>query len=218
MKLEDIKSWLLDLLFPPKCVFCQRIIDNNPTCTCRKCETRLPYTSGKDMIFKGEFFDKGTAPFFYRDDVREAVLRFKFYGKEIYADAFGEYMAHSVAENLDLPDVITWVPVSKERRRERGYDQAQLLAKSVASRLEIPSCSLLVKTVDNTTQSSIKDKEARKANVLGVYDITDIQTVNGKKVLLIDDVFTTGATVSECSRMLLTAGAENVSCAVFARR
>jgi len=218
MNLKDIKQWVVDLLFPPKCVFCRRIMPDSRSYVCSRCQKELPFTTGRDVFVEGEFFDKGVAPFFYRDKVRESVLRFKFYGMYYYSEAFGSYMADCISEHIELPDIITWVPVSKQRKRERGYDQAYLLAESVSEKLEIPLALALKKTVHNTTQSTIKDKEARKANVLGVYEITDPEPFIGKRVLLIDDVFTTGATVSECSRMLLTAGAENVSCAVFARR
>ena len=218
MNLSDIRAWVIDLLFPPKCVFCQRIMPNGKSYACSKCQNELPVTTGNDVFIKGEFFNIGVAPFFYKDNVRESVLRFKFNGLDVYSEAYGSYMSDCISEYVEIPDTITWVPVSKQRKRERGYDQAYLLAESVSRRLGIPVVSTLKKTVHNTAQSSIKDKEARKANVLGVYEISDPEAVVGKKVLLIDDVFTTGATVSECSRMLLTAGAENVSCAVFARR
>ncbi len=218
MKLKDIKDWIVDILFPPKCVFCQKILPNGKSWACISCTKELPYTTGNDIFLKGEFFTAGVAPFFYKDNVREAVLRFKFNGVDVYSEAFGDYMSGCISEHLEKPDIITWVPVSKKRKRERGYDQAYLLAESVSRKLGIPVVSTLIKTVNNKTQSSIKDKEARKANVLGVYDVVDAESVFGKKVLLIDDVFTTGATISECARMLLTAGAENVSCGVFARR
>lgn len=218
MKLGDIKAWVIDLLFPPKCVFCQRIMPDGKSSACSRCQKELPFTTGSDVFLKGEFFDTGVAPFFYKDNVRESVLRFKFNGLDVYSEAYGSYMSDCVLEHIELPDIVTWVPVSKQRKRERGYDQAYLLAESISRKLEIPVISTLRKTVHNTTQSSIKDKDARKANVLGVYEVTEKEAVIGKKILLVDDVFTTGATVSECSRMLLTNGAENVSCAVFARR
>lgn len=218
MNLNDIKAWVVDLLFPPKCVFCQRIMSNGKSYACSRCQKELPFTTGNDVFVKGEFFDTGVAPFFYKDNVRESVLRFKFNGLDVYSEAYGSYMSDCISEQMEIPDIITWVPVSKQRKRERGYDQAYLLAESVSRKLGIPVVSTLKKAVHNTTQSSIKDKEARKANVLGVYEVTAPKAAIGKRILLIDDVFTTGATISECSRMLLTAGAENVSCAVFARR
>ncbi len=209
---------VIDILFPPKCVFCRRLLPDSSTYACALCQKQLPVTEGKDVFLSGKFISTGIAPLWYKDMVRSSVLRFKFGKRSIYARAYGHYMAQCVVEHLEPPDIITWVPVSRQRLRSRGYDQAQLLAQDLAGRLDIPLAALLIKTVDNPAQSSLKDKAARRANVLGVYRAADPELMAGKCVLLVDDVFTTGSTASECSRVLLTAGAKKVNCVVFARR
>ena len=112
-------------------------------------------------------------------------------------------------------DYLTWVPVSDRRKRQRGYDQSELLAQSVGRELGMAPVRLLKKIRDNPPQSGT-EAENRKANVLGVYRYSGTESIRGKRILLLDDVFTTGATAEECARVLLTAGAQRVSCGTIA--
>ena len=204
---------LLELLYPRKCVFCTRLLTREETDLCAECRTGLPYCEAKP--FRIPYAARSVAVFYYEDDVREAVLRYKFGGQMHYSRAFGRLIAMKAAE-MEY-DLICHVPVSRARRRERGYDQAQRLAAAVASELGGKPRRLLKKIRNNPAQSGIRSPEQRRANVLGVYQVVDRDTVQGKKLLLIDDVATTGATLSECCRTLLDAGAAQVSCAVLAK-
>ena len=114
------------------------------------------------------------------------------------------------------PFVLTWVPVSRKRKRRRGYDQVELIARAVGAELGSEPVSTLVKTRHNRAQSGIADSSARRANVLGAYRIRNPEQVRGKRVILLDDVLTTGSTAGECARVLLTAGAKQVDSAVVA--
>ena len=113
-------------------------------------------------------------------------------------------------------DLITWAPVSRERRKKRGYDQAELLCKAVSRALDVPMARTLTKGTDNPAQSTLTDAAMRAANVRGVYQPYGPETFQGKRLLLIDDIVTTGSTLSECCRVLLTAGAQSVVCAALA--
>ena len=113
-------------------------------------------------------------------------------------------------------DIITWVPISAKRLKKRGFDQGQLLAERLSSELDIPVVPLLKKIRDNPPQSGIVGHAHRKANVLGVYVSTAPETLCGKRILLLDDILTTGATAGECARVLLTAGAKEVNLATLA--
>ena len=121
------------------------------------------------------------------------------------------------AEMTDF-DILSWIPVSPLRRFFRGYDQCKLLAQAVAEELNVHPLPLLKKVRHNQPQSRIKDDAARRANVLGAYRVTNPDSVAGKRILLLDDVITTGATAGECARMLWLAGAKSVNCAAVARR
>ena len=138
----------------------------------------------------------------YEDPLRQSLLRYKFQGRSYYAGAYGAMLGHAdyLRERLEF-DVITWVPVSRKRRRKRGYDQAELLAKATARELGRCAEPLLEKFRDIPPQSGIQEVPARrKANVLGVYRMRPGAAVQGKRVLLIDDILTTGATLGEAAR------------------
>lgn len=209
---------ILDVLFPPKCVFCGCFLQKGTDVMCEKCKETLPFTKGPQVRQKGEFYDECVSPLRYEGDVRKSVLRFKFKGATGYADCYGKLMADCIRENLDGRfDLITWVPLSQKRAKKRGYDQAMLLALAVALALDDVAVETLTKTAHIKAQSTITDNELRRANVSGVYEIRDKELIEGKRLLLIDDIITTGSTLSECARMLLLSGAEAVVCATLAR-
>lgn len=127
-------------------------------------------------------------------------------------------MAKTVREQLKGKyDLITWVPLSERREKKRGYDQAMLLAMALAVELDDVAIETLRKTQDIPAQSGIDNKEKRQANVIGVYEVVDAELITGQKVLIIDDIITTGSTLSECARILRMAGADSVVCATIAK-
>lgn len=204
---------LLNLLFPPKCPFCQKVLDKAGICAA--CERELPWIEEEKVLRKGPGGLQCAAPLWYEDAVREGVLRLKFQGASAAAEPLGELIARCAAEQFGGEfDTVTWVPVSKKRLRQRGYDQAELLARSACRLWSTEPERLLKKIVDNPAQSGIHDAAARRANVLGVYDV--VGSAEGKRILLIDDICTTGATLTECIRVLKDAGAESVVCAAVA--
>lgn len=206
---------LLNLLFPPKCPFCRRILDSPGVCdTCRK---ELPWTEEHEAVREGTDSLRCAAPLWYEGKVREAILRLKFYAAAATAETLGALMAQCAAEHLSGEfDLVTWVPVSRKRRWKRGYDQAELLARAVCRAWGVKPVALLRKTMNNPAQSGLKEDAARRANVLGVYEMRPGAEVSGRRVLLIDDVCTTGATLTECSKVLREAGADAVVCACVA--
>lgn len=206
-----IKEWL----FPSKCILCQALLDQDEMDLCRKCRSETDeYPQGK---LKVPFIDSVAAVWYYKGNVRHCLLRYKFHRSCHLAEPLGRMMAMKVltgpAGDLDL---VTWVPISPLRRFIRGYDQDELLAVVVARELGIPCVPLLRKTRHNRAQSGIEGYAKRRANVLGVYRCENPALLPDKKVLLVDDILTTGATASECARILLTAGAKEIHCAVAA--
>lgn len=209
---------ILDLLFPPKCPFCRSILDTKEPLICFECRKNIRKTKNGGKL-KGNFFTACVSPLYYEDNVREALLRYKFHHLTSYADPFGELLAECISEYIDgQVDIISWVPLSRKRLRSRGYDQAQLLANEVAKRLDLPCEPVLKKIKDTKPQSKTGSAEKRRANISGAYQIIAPEKINRKNVLLIDDIVTTGSTFSECARMLGMAGAERVYCAAVARK
>ena len=124
-------------------------------------------------------------------------------------------MAESIAKDLRGYDVITGA--DQPRKRARGYDQSMLLAYTIALKLQDVALETLRKTVNNEPQSNLDGAALRRKNVQGAYEVIDPALVRGKRILLVDDIMTTGATLSECAAALLGAGAAEVVCAVLAR-
>ncbi len=207
-------AWLLDLLYPPKCVFCGTILAENETDLCPRCRRELPHTQ-RD-IERGALFRRCMSVFFYENEVRDSILRFKFQGKECYASAYGRLLAMCLIEREAEFDLISWVPVGARRLRKRGYDQSRLLAEKTARELGAPCVRTLKKTKNNPAQSTRRNDAERAANVRNAYRPHGPDAFVGKRVLLIDDVITSGATLTEASRVLLTAGAARVDCATLA--
>lgn len=213
-----ILSSIMDVLFPPRCVFCRKISKTDGPSICPDCRASLPFLTGTAAETKGDFFDVCFSPLRYEGSVRSAVHRFKFKNAVGYADCFGSLLADCIRENLaGQYDIISWVPLSETRRKKRGYDQAFLLAQAAALSLDDIAVELLVRHTDAAAQSSLTDRSERLANVMGVYAAPDPELVADRRILLIDDVVTTGATLSECARTLLTAGARSVVCCALAK-
>lgn len=210
---------LLDLIFPPKCVFCRKLLRKGEDGICAHCQEHLPWCVGPEAEQTMEFISLCASPLWYQDEVRESFHRYKFKGSRGYAKVYGRLMAQCVQDHLaGRYDIITWVPLSEQRRKARGYDQAMLLAEAAALELGDVAAETLAKVRDTSAQSGLgKDDSARRANVLGAYRPTDPELIAGQRILLMDDVVTTGSTLSECARTLRTAGAADVVCVTLAR-
>ena len=211
-----VLSGLLDLLFPPRCVFCRKLVRSGKDLICADCRASLPYTRAGGAQH-GDHYSVCIAPLYYEDKVRESLLRYKFHGASGYADAYAELLADCIRENLaGRYDLISWVPLSRKRLRERGYDQAMLLALNTALRLDDVAVSTLKKVRDVQKQSTVGSEEKRRANIAGAYEASDSELIAGKRILLVDDIVTTGATLSECAATLKAAGAAEILCAAVA--
>ena len=210
---------LLDLLFPPRCVFCRRLLHRGEEGICPRCQQELPWALGAEAEQTGEFFSLCASPLWYQDQVRASFHRYKFKGVRGYSRTYGRLVAQCVQDHLaGRYDLITWVPLSRARLRQRGYDQAMLLASAAALALDDVAAETLCKVRATEAQSGLgKNDASRRANVLSAYQVTDPALVEGRRVLLIDDIVTTGSTLSECARVLRTAGAADVVCAALAR-
>lgn len=204
---------LLDLLFPPKCPFCRKVQDAPGMCPA--CEASLPWIDEAHSLrtLRGGLLC--AAPLWYEDSVREAILRFKFHGGVSAAGPLGELIAQAATERLSGEfDAVTWVPVSAKRLRQRGYDQALLLAENACKLWGVEPERLLRKVRDNPAQSSLDSAEDRWKNTEGVYEAAG--EPSGKRILLIDDVCSTGSTLVSAAGVLLAAGAAGVVCAAAA--
>ena len=210
--LNKMTRSVMNFLFPRKCPFCGAVVGKG--LLCESCKKSLPYCS---VTIESSGYGSVTAPLYYQGSVRRAILDYKFNGKMGGLQAFGDLMAACAAERYSGAfDAVTWVPVSEKRLRKRGYDQSRYLAASLCVDWHVAPQETLRKARDNPPQSGLTDHKARRANVLGVYEAVEPEEISGKRFLLIDDVFTTGATLSECVRVLKDAGASSVVCLTLA--
>lgn len=211
---------ILKLLFPPKCMLCGTPLREDEE-ICGDCRQKVLLNTAPPRVEKGAFFDKAAAGLWYENDVRNAIHGLKYREKQNYARPLARVMTyayqHKIGEECDL---IAFVPTNPSTLRSRGYDQAQLLAESLSSMLDIPWVDALEKTRETAPMHGLKPDE-RRANVLGAYRVCcDQDLLAGKRVLLVDDILTTGSTLSECARMLKAAGAVRVYglCAAATRK
>ncbi len=182
---------------------------------CPKCRTDAPeFTKSK---IKHSFIARWTSLWYYKDMARRSILRYKFYKRISYVHAFARLLAIKLQkEGYEDYDILTWVPVSSLRKIGRGYDQVELLAYAIGRELNVEPVRTLKKIRNTPPQSSIRDYSHRRANVMGVYRVLCPEQVKGKRILLLDDVITSGATASECAKTLTIAGAKHISFAAIA--
>lgn len=206
---------MLSVLFPPKCTLCRQLLSRQESDLCHFCWENAPvFRRAKSNI---PFIAQWTAVWYYKDDVRKSIQRFKFGSARRYADVYARLLAVKLQQSLQEDyDILTWVPVSALRQLKRGYDQSELLARALGREFGRKAVRTLRKTRHTPPQSGIREAAQRRANVLGAYKALHQEQFAGKRILLVDDVVTTGATASECARILLTAGAKEVIFAAVA--
>ncbi len=207
----NILNRLCRLVYPPRCPYCQRVL----TCEESWCPSCRELLGGQDGVRSLPGPLLCAYSFVYKGCPRDAVLRYKFYGRKEYAHAFAVRGQESVQRHLPYASfsVVTCVPLSRARRKERGYNQAELYARELAKLLDAPYEELLRKDCENRIQHSL-GRDERSRNVQGVYSPQG--AIAGRGILLCDDIVTSGATLRECARVLLENGAKQVCCVVIA--
>lgn len=206
---SKIFNLIKDLIFTVHCPYCGKVIDRNKN-ACNNCNNKFPEVPVVRYAAGGYIC---VSPFPYSDIFRKAVIDFKFHNCSVYAIRFAPEMVRVINQMYSDKtfDVITCVPMHKDSLRERGYNQAELLAQSCAELMGIEYAQLLVKTKKNKAQHSIKASERAK-NVRGVYSPADKDLIKNKRILIIDDIITTGNTLGECARILTKYKCGEISC------
>lgn len=207
--------WLIDLLFPPKCVLCKKMLCKTQTHFCHQCLSDCEEVGKLKRSLP--FVAQWTGIWYYKENVRGSIHRYKFANARHYAAAYAQKLALRLQqEEMTDFDLLTWIPVSAERKRQRGYDQGELLARALAQELGCQCVPVLQKIRHTPPQSGIRDAAKRRANIQGAYRIPDRERIRGKRILLLDDVLTTGATATECAKVLMIGGAQDVTFAAIA--
>ena len=218
----------LDLLYPPRCVLC----DRHGALLCESCRASLPPAAGRRCnacwlplrgAACGACAEHPTAltrlrsAYRYDDGVRTLVHAFKFRGQSSLGKALAAELARLYADHGLEADVIVPVPLTTSRRRGRGYNQAALVARELSRQTVVPLAEALRRTGNAPPQAQSPTAEERRRNVIGTFEVARPADVEGRRILLIDDVATTGATLNACAIELLRAGAVEVSGLTLAR-
>ena len=214
---QDLRETLLELFFPTRCCFCRRLTGRGQP-VCRACLAKYPDVPPASQRQTLRGLDDCVSPLWYEGAARDALLRYKFHGLNVYASPLANFMRKCLDENGISCDSITWAPLSSRRLRKRGYDQSRLLAEALAGLTGLPCEGLLEKMRHTRPQSGLRGREARRLNASGAYRAPDPASIAGKRILLVDDIVTTGETLMECARVLKAAGAKSVTAVTAARK
>ena len=201
---------IVDLIFPRACGLCGQKI--NQRYTCRKCLNILEYYQEKVVLYpkNGNYYDKLLCGFEYKSYMKNKMLQYKFENKRYLAKSFGDLLAYKLRQYNLYADLIVPVPIHYKRDMARGYNQSAYIAKFVGELINIPVKKGVLVKVKHNPKQSLLDMNSRKENVKNAYSVVDKAVIEDKKILLIDDIFTTGSTVNECSRVLKIAGAKEI--------
>lgn len=224
-----IGELLTDMLYPRRCAVCDRIVPFGGELICREHTGKLPYVTepaclrcGKEVESESleycmdcerhsRSFDRGFPVFNYEEPVKSSVLAIKYHGKQEYCDFYGRELGKKLAPYVFRYDIdgIAYVPVHRRKLKERGYNQAYLLAKSASKELKLPVLTDMLVRKEYTSPQKLLDNLERANNIKMSMDIGKLYEGH-KNILLIDDIYTTGVTVNVCSDILRKAGAEHV--------
>ncbi len=214
--LQSITEYILQMCFPPCCGRCGKI---GKAYLCQKCTQIIQPQLYIQTYPKTHSFRKHIYLFHYQGELRELFLSYKFQNQSHLYHAFAEILIKNekIYGNLKNYDIILPVPISKQRKKERGYNQSALIARKIAKQAGIfYAPHVLQKIKHNAPQHTLGIKK-RRENVQNAYIIKHPEIIQHKKVLLVDDIFTTGNTVKECSRVLQQAGVTEVSVLTIAK-
>lgn len=225
---------ILDIIYPVRCPICSDIVLPKGERICPSCRKKLPYVTQprcmkcskpvefdeleycRDCERKRYHYDRGYAVWVYNNDMRHSIAEFKYNSKKEYARFYIDEIIKHYGKSIALltPDVIVPVPLHRSKYRERGYNQADILARGIGKELDIPVLSrLLVRSRKTLPQKKLNDKE-RLHNLSEAFDINRSRRnqcgIKITRVLLVDDIYTTGSTIEACTNVLKANGIDQV--------
>ncbi len=220
-KILKIQEKILNLIYPQTCGICGKINENS---LCKKCEIKLNKQAENRIIKEGteiedKYFNELMYIFRYEGQIRKLIIDYKFNDKSYLYKMFVNFLLKNqkIFENIKNYDTIIPVPISKKRKNERGYNQSLLIARNISEKTDLELMNnCLIKTKNIIEQSKL-NKEDRLQNIQGVYDLKNKKLLENRKILLIDDIYTTGSTANECSKTLRAAKPDKVGILVLAK-
>lgn len=210
-------SKIIELIFPNICGFCNKIISEEYTC--KNCQEKLKYIyeSEKQFVSVNNNFDILICAYKYKGVVRRKLLQYKFKNKKYLYSSLSERLLKLLTKYTNEIDLIIPVPIHHIRSFKRGYNQSELIARFIAKETKIRLVNNVLKKTRNTKPQSLLSANIRKKNIYDAYKVQKSELIINKTILLIDDIYTTGATVNECTRVLKENGAKKVIVATIAK-
>jgi len=209
---------ILDLIYPQSCSICGKLNSNS---LCTKCKIKLE----KEFNFQTDKYENDLDKNFiehnyffkYGNIIRSQILALKFQEKPYVYKTIAYFLKNMQKsfENLKKYDIIITVPISKKRKKERGYNQSILIAREISKIINAPIAKNILYKTKNTVPQSSLNKKQREENAKGVYKATNIANMYNKKILILDDIYTTGNTVNECARVLIEKGIKRTNIGVL---
>lgn len=208
---------ILELIYPNVCGICGEICKDS---LCKKCAIEIKkYEINLINKNKKMYFNESMHIFKYNEIIRQRLIEYKFQDKSYMYKTFAKIILKNkkVCGFLEKYDIIIPVPIHKKRRLKRGYNQTELIAKEICKDISLElKTDVLIKQKNIIAQSEL-NKNERKQNIKNAFEIKSINEIIDKKILLFDDIYTTGSTVNECSRILRKAGAKQVGVLTIAK-
>ena len=214
---------MLFFIFPRKCEMCETISESY---ICDKCKRKIEktnlYLNKIDDYSKDDtkYFDEHAYIFEYNSIIREKIIQYKFKNRAYLGKLFSEFFVKNekMCGFFEKYDIIIPVPMTDKKIKERGYNQTEVIAKIISK--NIPNITIqkrvLIKYKDNKVQSKL-NKEQRRQNVQNVYKLNNEEIIKDKNILILDDIYTTGATCNECARVLKQANPNKIGIITIAK-
>ena len=215
--MNKIFNYILELIYPNVCGVCKKICKEN---LCKKCELKLKnYQINLIIKSKKMYFNESMHIFKYEDVIRKMLVEYKFQDKAYLYKTFSKIILKNekICGNLKKYDIIIPVPIHKKRKLVRGYNQTELIAKQIAKDTNLKLENRALFKQRNIVSQSELNKSNRKENVKNAFIIKNKEKVKNKKILIFDDIYTTGSTAQECSKVLKNAGARKIGILTIAK-
>ena len=207
--LEIIKN----LIFSKRnyCLLCGENKVIKPNDICKSCREFIEI-SHRELHLNSIYIENAYSSCTYNRIMRQQLHQFKFGGKSYLYQGFGEILIYTIEETelKDKIDAITFVPMHRKRKAQRGYNQSELLAQYVARGLELPLLDNHIVKAKWTVEQNKLGRAERKVNLIDSFKAINTEDIDGKEILIIDDIITTGATMEECAKTLMEAGAKTI--------
>ena len=225
LKNGNKKRWLkilntmIDIMFPQVCSVCGKLNKEGLSVKCKKMLEKLAIFQITKENLQENYFQELISIFPYEGIVRQLLLAYKFNEKSYMYVCFVNFILKNkkIFEKLQSYDTIIPVPISKKRMKERGYNQSLLIAKKLSKNLKVQLQTQCLLKNRNIIEQSKLNKQQRKENIKNVYELRNGKILSNKRILLIDDIYTTGSTVNECAKVIYQAKPKKIDVLVVAK-